>query len=124
MIRLVRQPNGSSLCGQACVAMVANITLEESIRRFGSRGGTYTRQLVEVLRDLGIETEDRLTRVTKSVRPADPSIVKISGDADWRKTRWTHWTVYHGGRFYDPSWGIVDGYPKDIKMLSFLKVVL
>jgi hypothetical protein len=37
MIKWIQQPEGSSLCGQTCVAMIAGITLEESIGAFGGK---------------------------------------------------------------------------------------
>jgi len=65
-MKLVRQPEGSSLCGQACVATIAGVSLEESIRAFdGTRGGTRTKQVINALRKFGIACGDKLLRITK-----------------------------------------------------------
>lgn len=40
MLDLVRQPEGSNLCGQACVATLANVSLEEACKAVGKRGRT------------------------------------------------------------------------------------
>ena len=55
-MRLVRQPEDSSLCGQACVATLAGITLDESIEIFGTKGKTYGTHLVAALRCVGIDS--------------------------------------------------------------------
>lgn len=44
-MNLIRQPVGTNLCGQACVATVCNITLDEAIVLVQTRGGTKTKHL-------------------------------------------------------------------------------
>lgn len=100
MIKWMQQPEGSSLCGQTCVAMIAGVTLEESIEAFGGkRGGTRTKDLVAALRKLGIECGDPpLIRINGQCYP-DTCIVKLH----FNDRKNTHWTVWHEGRFYDPE---------------------
>lgn len=92
------QPPGSSLCGQACVAMVAGISLDESIKAFsGKRGGTRTKDIVQALSRLGFVCENRLRRV-KGQLP-DVCVVKLRFAGSHR----SHWTLWYHGRFYDPD---------------------
>ena len=95
------QPLGSSLCGQTCVAMIAGVSIEESIAAFGgTRGGTRTRQLVDALHKLGIRCgEPPLIRIDGDCFISDTCIVKLH--FEWTKR--THWVVWHEGRYYDPS---------------------
>lgn len=103
MIQELRQPENSNLCGQTCVAMIASIPLEASIQVFGTRGRTRTRQLISALRALGISCGDRLVPIApnKPLCLPDTCIVKLK--IDWRPKPHTHWTLWHQGRFYDPS---------------------
>jgi hypothetical protein len=100
MIESIQQPEGSSLCGQTCVAMIAGITLEESIEAFGGkRGATRTTDLVNALRKLGINCGDPpLVRIKGQLYP-DTCIVKLH----FNDRKNTHWTVWHKGKFYDPE---------------------
>ena len=118
-MKILLQPEGSSLCGQACVAMLAGITLEESIKVFGSRAGTSTKQVVEALRSLGVKCADGLTRITKSRGKSEACMVVQHFDG----AKHTHWVVYLNGLYYDPSIGIIfPGYPDFVRETSFLEI--
>jgi len=49
-MELVRQPFASNQCGQACVATICGITLEESLMIFRCKGQTRTKQVIAALR--------------------------------------------------------------------------
>jgi hypothetical protein len=72
MLLHIYQPPGSSLCGQTCVAMLAGISLEESISAFnGKRGGTLTRDVVDAFRKLGIHCGDKLIHLKGQKKPGE-----------------------------------------------------
>jgi hypothetical protein len=128
LIKWLQQPEGSSLCGQTCVAMIAGITLEESIAAFGGkRSGTRTKDLVAALRKLGIDCGDPpLARIKYQCYP-DTCIVKLHFD---NKTH-THWTLWHNGRYYDPDFtgqytlNCYKGkYPEGVRATSYLPIYL
>lgn len=52
-MNLVLQPEGSNLCGQACVAMVMGISLEDACRLLPSTTGTRPVRIREALSPLG-----------------------------------------------------------------------
>jgi hypothetical protein len=127
----MQQPEGSSLCGQTCVAMIAGVTLEESIAAFGGkRGATRTKDLVNALRKLGINCGDPpLVKIKYQCYP-DTCIVKLHIDhPDLKKS--THWVVWHNGKYYDPSYlgqytlycnkGM---YPEGIRATSYLSIFM
>lgn len=131
MINRMFQPEGSSLCGQTCVAMIASVSLEESIEAFGGkRGGTRTRDVVAALRKLGVKCGDPpLIRLRSNWNWSDlgyTSIVKLH--FEWTKT--THWTLWHDNRFYDPSEIGQEtlykniAYPKGVRLTSYLPIYL
>lgn len=101
-VSYIKQPPGSDCCGQACVAMLAGITLDESIAMFGKKGGTTTKDVVAVLTRLGIGCADRLVRK----KPAGTCIVSVLAKSD--KT-YRHWVLYHNGVYFDPACGIMIG---------------
>jgi len=106
MIKLILQPPSSSLCGQACVAMAAGITLEESIRVFGHKHKTKTKELIRVLRSRHIFTGDKLKRFPQytawsfSLNPHRAIIKEIYGPIRKRKS---HWILLWDGHIYDPD---------------------
>ncbi len=125
-INHIFQPSGSSLCGQTCVAMIAEVSLEESIEAFGGKnGGTRTKDVVTALQKLGIQCDEKLTRF-KGILP-DVSIVKLHFD----DVTGTHWTLWCNGRFYDPSrYGNSSlntsktEYPEGVRITSYLPIFM
>lgn len=124
-IRLVLQPEGSGLCGQSCVAMVAGISLQRAIMAVGheSTRGTTTREIVEALVAVNINCSGRLRRVSRS-RPALPAraIVAIHRPpSEKRNGRW-HWMLTWDGQMYDPGGCWPDSY-KDWRITSYLEIL-
>jgi hypothetical protein len=100
VINHIFQPPGSSLCGQTCVAMIADITMEESIKAFGGKKAcTRTKDIITALKKLGIDCGDPPLIRMKGQELPDNCIVKLRFDD--RKN--THWTLWHKGQFYDPE---------------------
>jgi len=118
-MNLLQQPRDSSLCGQTCVAMLADITLEESIKVFSTKGGTRTRDVVKALTSLGIKCGDKLIRLSTGVKKPDLCIVKLHFTDDKN----THWTVWNNGWFYDPGCRFtMREYPEFVRETSFLPI--
>lgn len=116
-MNLVTQPEGSNLCGQACVATITGIGLERAISVFGTRGCTTTKQVVAALRKLGIPCADTLTRIKgQSKPPLCMVVLHFAGE------KFKHWTVYHQGLYYDPSMGIGDTYSEGVRETSYLEI--
>lgn len=118
------QPDNSSLCGQTCVAMLAGIPLEDSIKVFGSRGRTRTKQVAAALRSMGFECDDKLQRLTANVRATErPNLALIKLQVQQGGRTWGHWAILADGQYYDPSLGIVDSYAwPEIKITAFLPI--
>ena len=102
MIELILQPPGSSLCGQACVAMAAGISLEESIKVFGHKHTTRTIEISRALNAVGIQCPSRrLKRLTDRPQWITRAIIKeIYGPIRKRKS---HWVLLWDGHIYDPD---------------------
>jgi hypothetical protein len=124
-MHLIRQPEGGSCCGQACVAMAAGVTLATAISAVGHdrRRGTHTWELVAAFALLGVACAPRLRR-TKHVAgmPVLPprAIVAIRRDGASKK-RW-HWLLTWDGVIMDPA-GLWPGfYGSDWRMTSHLQI--
>lgn len=122
-MRLIRQPEGSELCGQACVAMAAGVSLKRSVEAFGHRRATSTREVVNALRHFGLSCADRLTRLSRA-RPNIPrrAIVVIHRPAveGERRSKW-HWMISWEGQIFDPGGRWPDGYDK-WRITSYLEI--
>jgi len=99
MIKHIKQPYCSSLCGQTCIAMLLGINLEKSIEEFNSRGGTRTKQLKEIIRKYGHDCTDKLKVVTKNTVIPEICICKVK----WHGTNRSHWVLKHKDKLYDPE---------------------
>lgn len=116
--RVIRQPEGSSLCGQACVAMAAGVSLDRAIKVVGHEGGTTTAEVREALRDLGVGCADKLRRISRQ-RPHPPkrAVLAVKGIRNWR---W-HWVLTWDGEIYDPAGYNLSDY-KHWKITSYLEI--
>lgn len=116
-MNLILQPEGSYLCGQTCVAMIAGVTLEKSIAIFGKRSGTSTKDVVRALRALGVDCGDGLILARTHKRPPLCMAV-LHFDGIWQ----THWTIWNGDHFVDPSIGLVAEYGEGVRVTSYLPI--
>lgn len=118
---LVYQPENSNLCGQACVASIAGVTLEDAIKVFGGkRSGTSTRQVVDALRKLGVECGDKLIRISRKREKTNYCIVKLRSTLHKHR----HWTIYREGFYFDPGVGVLVEYPDHVVETSFLPIYI
>lgn len=101
MIDLVRQPEGTSLCGQCCVAMAAKVSLKDAVEAVGhdKKRGTHTHEIVAALRRLGVGCADKLRRVSRSkpILPKRAIVVITNGNTKW------HWMLVWDGSVHDPE---------------------
>jgi hypothetical protein len=103
-MRYVKQPMGSNVCGQACVAMLADITLDEAIVATGRRGKTRTKDIKAGLTVCGI------LHGTRRIRGMAPKGVKAM--LFWTGDKGCHWTVWHKNKHYDPVAGVYRKVPR------------
>src|SRR6186713_3173228 len=102
MAKLIRQPEGSSLCGQCCVAMAARVSLRRAIEVIGHANGTHTLDIVAALHSLNVDCAFRLKRIgrAKPVIPARALVVIYRPGGESRSER-AHWMYHHRGEMLD-----------------------
>ena len=118
-IKLVRQPEDSNLCGHACVAMIAGISLNESIELFNSKGTTTTKNVYEALQKKEISCSNKAVRIKNNNKPKFCMVViHYSGCKN------THWCIWHNNKYYNPAYGIRTKLNVFERETSFIKINL
>lgn len=102
MINYIKQPT-SLTCGQACVAMLAKISVEEAIYKMRTDSSTERIDIVNGLNVCGVKCDDKFTKITNE-NPIYPPVCVL---LVWFPT-YGHWVVHYHGKFYDPEFGLLD----------------
>lgn len=118
-ISLIKQPEDSNLCGQACIAMIAGISLNESIELFNSKGATNTKKLYYALQKRGVSCNDKAIRIKNNNKPK-LCIVKIH----YTGYKNLHWCIWNDNKYYDPARGIRKKLDTFERETSFIKISL
>lgn len=98
-MKLVKQLN-STTCGQACVAMVLGITIEEAIDRIGHTGITSDE---EICRVLSLHPEEYIILSDENITKLNNMQCKLVKHRDPKNHKNEHWTVYDGKYIHDPA---------------------
>lgn len=117
-MELIKQ-NSFTTCGQACIAMIANKSIETVIRDMKTDGPTSIGQLIDILDRYGIPHAERNVRISKkNPKPYPFSILTIHTHAGY-----THWTLLYHGKYYNPEFGLIEGEYTFGKITSFLGIL-
>jgi hypothetical protein len=108
--RGLTQPSFTT-CGQTSIAMFTGLDVNSVIQSMGTNRGTSAGQLIEALRRFRPQVTPRVTQLHGS-NPRVDSIVYLT---DPNSTGAGHWTVFHGGAYYDPIFGKLGEYPSWIR---------
>jgi hypothetical protein len=108
---LIIAPEGSNCCGQACIAMAAGVSLDRAFEATGKRGGTHTKHVVAALHVLGVKTDARARRMSKT-KPVLPQrcLVSICTKKVKGEYKLGHWMLHWDGKMYDPRGTWPEGY--------------
>lgn len=104
-MELVEQPPGSYKCTQACVAMVAGVSLKKSIKAFGLEHATNLYAMRNALKKLGFDSAEKYQAFgLKESKLPRTCILRLQ----WPGRKVGHCVVWHEGQVYDPGFGITD----------------
>jgi len=113
----IKQPDGKKQCGQIAVAVVAGITLNESILLVGKKGCTRTKDLVTALRKVGYQCPNKCRKMPR------PHLAIAQLHHPNRKG-W-HWVVVDGDKIFDGTNGNDRGqvvWKNSWRMTSYLPI--
>lgn len=117
-INYMQQPN-SKACGQACIAMLAGVNIEEVIKVMHTKGSTTIGQLIEALDYYEIRHSERNKRISKkNPNYSETCILTV------HMPNYSHWVLYFKGKFYDPEFGVLEECHPDGKITSYLEIYL
>lgn len=118
-IDILIQPH-DGLCGQSCVAMLAGISLEETINIMHCNEWQATiLRIINALNYFGIEHSEEIVYTlgrTDAKLPKCAVILETMG-------RFSHYLVTFDGKFYDPNLGVMERYDLS-KMKGYLEILV
>ncbi len=114
-INYIKQPT-DYLCGQACVAMLAGVTVEEVVSVMKTDKGTGKKDIEKALNYYGIYQAKTMTKVDNfSVLPK-ACILKVL------LPKYSHWILYYDGKYYDPEFGLMEELYQKARIQSYLEI--
>ena len=104
MIQYIHEPTELQ-CGQAVLAMVTGLTVEQVCSELGNDRETNLRDMKSFLRSHGVwVAEERIQVMRKEELPAF-CLLSLETPRCW------HWSLYREGEFYDPEHGVMEDFP-------------
>lgn len=114
-IDYIKQPT-EYLCGQACVAMLAGVTVEEVVSVMQNDKGTGKKDIEKALNYYGIGQAKTMTKADDfSVLPK-ACILKVL------LPKYSHWILYYDGKYYDPEFGLMEELYHKARIQSYLEI--
>lgn len=115
-MQVIIQPE-DGLCGQACVAMLAGLTIAEVMTVMDCREWQATMgRMISALNYYGIDHSDVInyTEGRNAVLPKCCIMMEKMG-------RYCHYLVHFGGKYYDSNLGVMEEYDMS-KLLGYLEI--
>ncbi len=117
-IKYRAQPNHSSQCGQAVLAMLLNKDIGIICKEMDKSGPTRNGDITKVLKAYNIKHKYKRCKHLEHI--PNVAIVKIGFEGQSN----THWTLKFKNVFYDPTIGIIKEYNKElIEPISELEIL-
>lgn len=106
----------SKQCGQACLAMILGISIDEAIKLLNNKKKSTSLydDLAVALERHGYEVKKHTGEVDWDEVP-DNSIIRVVFP-----TKAGHFIIKHRGKYYDPAIGIVEGYNDYRKITHYI----
>ncbi len=118
-IDCVLQPH-DGLCGQSCVAMLAGITLEETINIMHcSEWQATIAKIIGALNYFGFEHSEEIVYTLGNPEMKLPKCAVILE----KMGRFSHYLVTFDGKYYDPNLGVMEHYDLT-KVKGYLEVLI
>ena len=116
-IQYIPQPT-EYLCGQACVAMIAGVSVEDVIRVMNNDKSTGKKDIERALDHYGIRQAKTMTKADNGTPLPSACILKVLVSG------YSHWILYYHGKYYDPEFGLMDELYSRAKIQSYLELFI
>ena len=116
-IKYIKQPT-EYLCGQACVAMIANVSVDDVIQVMHNDKGTGKKDIAKALEHYGITQAKTMTKADNSTPLPSVCILKVL------LPKYSHWILYYYGKYYDPEFGLMDELYSRARIQSYLELFI
>lgn len=114
-IKYIKQPT-DYLCGQACVAMLAGVTVEEVVSVMKNDKGTGKKDIEKALNYYGISQAKAMTKADNTSVLPKVCILKVL------LPKYGHWVLYCDGKYYDPEFGVMEELYQKARIQSYLEI--
>lgn len=114
-INYIKQPT-DYLCGQACVAMLADVTVEEVVSVMKNEKGTGKKDIEKALDYYGISQAKTMTKADNTSVLPKVCILKVL------LPKYGHWILYYDGKYYDPEFGVMEELNQKARIQSYLEI--
>lgn len=111
----VAQPNGFQ-CGQACVAMLAGVSVAEAAWAMNEEGGSSDEDVAKGLDYYGIPHASLRKPCFSGAELPKLCIISLALPG------YGHWSLYVGGKYYDPEFGVSDRLPDGARLCYYWKI--
>lgn len=111
-IKHIYEPNPLA-CGQAVLAMLAGVSAEEIIALVKTDRETKLRDMLFCLEHFGIKYSAQRVSVQNKEQLPPICILSLETPKCW------HWSLYAGGIFYDPEYGVLEDFPPSKRRYYF-----
>ena len=117
-IDIIFQPH-DGLCGQSCIAMLAGISLEETINVMHcSEWQATMAKMIEALDYFGICHDEQIIYTVGKEATLPKCCIMME-----KMGRYSHYLIHYDGKFYDSSAGVLTEYDLS-KMMGYLGIVV
>ena len=103
-IKHIFEPNPLA-CGQAVLAMLTGISVQEVMQEVGTERETNLAQMRNFLESKGILTDISRKQITDKNGLPQFAVLSLETPKCW------HWSLYANGVFYDPEYGVLEDFP-------------
>ncbi len=103
-VKHIFEPNPLA-CGQAVLAMLSGRDVYDIIDLVGTERETTLKDMKSALSALDIKCSDTRNEVTNKQDLPPVALLSLETPKCW------HWSLYIGGKFYDPEYGVLNDFP-------------
>ena len=122
-MKTVLQPHGSKMCGQACVAMAAGLSLPEAIHRMDKHRATGFTDIRKALILSGLTVGAKTERVKYHGKRAQNIPKRAIAKLRHKDKTNAHFVLWWDGKMYDPEEYLPYAKRRNWYATSFLRIL-